>query len=200
MGCVIHSGTPLPQRYPPARSRSHRPAAPSNVPGPGSQAPPPAATVPTQTPFDEPPAAAGRPERLRAGIALGRPRDFRPGAHAAYWIWQGPRGGWRLRTTTQNRPHVFRGRVQGVTGPIEQLHPTRTEYGDRMRRSSQGWVFSFTTTGHADGFTFHVGDQGCVRFDLKLDGGAQPLRIFIGRRQTQPASSHFVLCPNTRKR
>ena len=219
--CVVYTQEPSagPERPPahPAQRPATRPPPP---PGPGPRLPadphappPPSPGVPEdpegaqeaaagssepavpQAPFDEPAEYQGPIEQLPPGAAMGRPPSFRPGAPAAYWIWQGPRGSWLLRTTTAGATQVFRGRVAGAPGEIVNVHPLRTEFRDRIRRARGGWVFSFTSAGHADGFTFMTREAGCVRFDLELDGGPQPKRIFIGRGELQPRSPHFVVCP-----
>lgn len=150
-------------------------------------------------PFDVPPWSAGQPEAFAPGVAEGRPAGFRPGAPAGYWIWLGPRGDWRLRTTTANAPHVFRGRIKGMTGAVVNVHPVRTEHRDRVARTNDGWMFNFRTQGHADGFTFGTQDGGCVRFDLHLDGGPVPKKVFIGQKELQPQAGHFVLCPHPKR-
>jgi hypothetical protein len=151
--------------------------------------------LPAQPAREAPPHSAGRPEHLPPGAAAGRPPGFKPGAPAAFWIWHGPREDWRVRTTTAGAPHVFRGHVHGVTGAIARVHPSRTEFHDRLWQTKEGWAFVFKTAGHADGFTFVTRDGGCVRFDLLLDGGPHPKRIFVGKGEISPKSNHFVLCP-----
>jgi hypothetical protein len=154
-----------------------------------------------QPPREDPPYTSGRPAQLPEGAAAGRPPGFRPGAPAAYWIWQGPRGGWRLRTTTGGAVHAFRGHVRGVTGAVSNVHPSRTEFRDRFWKTREGtWAFSFTTSGHADGFTFVTRDDGCVHFDLQLDGGPEPKRVFVGQGEVQPSSGNFIVCPKAGRR
>jgi hypothetical protein len=156
----------------------------------------PPSSLPAQPPKDEPPHSSGRPQSLPEGAGMGRPPGFRAGAAPAYWIWQGPRGGWRVRTTTNNAPHVFRGIIKGVTGPINNVHPTRTEFHDRVWKTRDGsWAFSFNTSSHADGFTFVVRDEGCVQFDLQLDGGPEPKHIYVGGGMVEPSSGFFIVCP-----
>jgi len=132
---------------------------------------------------------------LPPGSGDGRPPGFKPGAPAAYWIWQGPRGRWRIRTTTKSQPDVFRGHVQGTDGAIVDVRPTSHELRDRMWQVDPGWAFSFKTAGHADGFTFATRGSGCVRFDLLVDGGPHAKRIFVGRGAISPRTNHFILCP-----
>ena len=100
-----------------------------------------------------------------------------------------------MRTTTQQQPRLFRGRVQAQSGSVVDVAPTRTEFRDRMRSTNSGWVFHFETKAHADGFNFAVEQGGCVRFDLDLGPGRQATRIFIGSREVQPKSGHFIVCP-----
>jgi len=148
-----------------------------------------------QPPKEQAPHTRGAPVQLHPGVGAGRPRGFQSGAPAAYWIWQGPRGGWRLKTTTQQMGHLFRGHIRGTTGAINQVHPSRTEFRDRVWKTKAGWAFSFKTAGHADGFTFVTSDNGCVGFDLQQDGGPHPKRIFVGKKEVEPASNHFIVCP-----
>jgi hypothetical protein len=205
-GCVVYtssgpsSGTPStrPQpRRPRPAPRAHRPAPPTVA----RPAPVPVPAPPPSEPPSEPPSSRDRPVLLPDGIAAGRPGGFRPGAAAAYWIWQGPRGDWLVRTTTGGEPHAFRGRIHGTAGgtiDAQSLRSSRRELGDRVRASDGALVFSFDTAGHADGFTFATVGGGCVRFDLQLDGGATPKRIWIGKAQHEPASAHFIVCPKGR--
>ena len=180
---------PRPGPPPPAGSQGSsqpapRPPDPDDPVGPG-ELPIDIGSQPTlpQTPFEEPPEYQGRLDQLPPGAAIGRPPGFRPGAPPAYWIWQTPRGGWLLRTTTAGETHLFRGRIAGAPGEIVNVHPQRTEFRDRIRRTRSGWVFSFTTAGHADGYTFMTRQGDCVRFDLELDGGPKPKKVFVGRAE-----------------
>lgn len=151
--------------------------------------------APAQPAFEEPAESATNPELLPPGVAAGRPPGFRPGAPAGFWIWQGPRGSWLLRTTTKDAEQLFRGRIAGLTGEIVNVHPQRTEFRDRVRRGPKGWAFSFATQSHADGFTFMTSDGGCVVFDLQLDGASRAKRVFVGHGEHQPRGGHFVVCP-----
>jgi hypothetical protein len=156
-----------------------------------------------QPPKDEPPTSPNRPSVLPAGAADGRPAGFRPGAPPAFWIWTGPRGDWRIRTTTLDSAHLFRGRVAALTGDVIDISPSKNELADRMWKvgrpqpgePANTWVFSFKTSTHADGFTFRTTDGGCVRFDLQLDGGPMPKRIIVGKSQLEPPTNHLVICP-----
>jgi hypothetical protein len=173
-------------------------ATPSSDPPIAQEAddPAPVATpLPAQEPLDEPPETTTPAERL-GSIAKGKPAGMDPGAPAAFWIWRADSGVWKVRTTTAKQPHTFRGRVQGVTAPIGAIRASRNELHDRVARAPNGSVFfKFTTNGNVDGFDFRVRDNACVRFDLKLDGGAVPKRIHIGSQQVEPKSNHFELCP-----
>ena len=157
------------------------------------------AELPPQPPKQDPPASPTRATQLPAGTAAGRPRGFTPAAEAAYWIWQGPRGGWRIRTTTKSAQHVFRGRVTPIDTVISSVSPSRTEFRDRIWKSGSSWMFTFKTAGHADGFTFTTRDNGCVKFDLQIDGGPVAQRIVVGKGEVAPPSNHFVVCPHGKK-
>ncbi len=149
--------------------------------------------------FEPPPPTRTRAELLPEDAARGRPPGFGPGAPAAYWIWQGPRGGWRLRITTAGERQVFQGRLKGTSSPIEHVRAYPNELRNRVRPSSNGWAFSFATLGHAHGFSFRVRDGGCVHFDLKTDARPKPQRIFVGSRKIEPRTGHFIACPAGRK-
>jgi hypothetical protein len=215
--CVIQTVPYEQHPQPPPRRRSHKPppsarrppvapaqptASPAGRPvGPapattGRLTSPPPQPLEAQPAKDVPPSSSGDPARMPEGAGTGRPPGFRPGAPAAYWIWQGPRGGWRIRTTTLGKPHVFRGRIRGATGEVTNVQPSRVEFRDRVWRERDGsWAFSMRTSAHADGLTFVTQDNGCVVFDLQLDGGPETKKIFVGRGELQPSSSFFVVCP-----
>ncbi len=218
-GCIIVAGPPedAPQVDSPRRARQHRERPPSPKPraAPPDRPAPPApdgmgktpAPAPAQVAVativqpakSPPPASRSRAVLLEGDPARGRPPSFRPGADAAYWIWSGPRGSWRLRTTTKDEMHTFRGYIHGVSGDIVQIQPSRMEHADRIWPLEEGnrrtYAFSFKTNGHADGFIFSTRDEGCVRFDLQLDGGPQQKKIMIGQAELQPTSQHFIVCP-----
>ncbi|MBI5537233.1 MAG: hypothetical protein HY898_31215 [Deltaproteobacteria bacterium] len=166
----------------PERSRS----APV-TPGPGAPAP-------GRQPVADPPEPAKGAAELPAGSANGLPKGLNPGAPAAYWIWQDPSDGWHLRTTTAGVPHQFMGRILGVSGEIVG-RPMRTEHRDRVRFTKRGMVFDFQTQGSIDGLDFKASDNGCVRFNLKIDGGPAPKRIFVGSNSLEPPHAHFMVCP-----
>ncbi|MCC6527730.1 MAG: hypothetical protein IT373_34105 [Polyangiaceae bacterium] len=206
VGCEIVVSTqrppaPVAQHHglPPGAGPSTAPSAstpaPLAVPAPtGTQL---LAPVPTATGalFEPPPPPSGRPELLPAGLPLGRPPAFAPEAAAGYWLWQGPRGSWMLRTTTGGESHAFSGSVAGTSGAIGDVGPTSAALAERIRRTDAGWEFSFHTAGHADGFTFSVQGGGCVRLDLRLDGAPAVHHVFVGSAQLQPRSAHFIVCP-----
>lgn len=201
-GCVVTTHPSSEPREPSRRAhhrRAHRPAA---APAPAPQATKSdfvgASTLPPQPPRDLPARSPLRPVSLPNGAAVGRPPGFEPDAPPAYFIWQGPRGGWRLRTTSGDGSHVFSGHISTARGAIADVEPSRLELGDRIWKTDGGLAFNFRSAGHADGFTFHIPEGGCATFDLSLDGGAVPKRVFVGRRQIEPGSGHFVICPDGR--
>lgn len=209
-GCSIRTVSgPTPRPRPRPRPRPHHvnrppappPVAPTAAPTLSSQSsfalalpPQPAKETPTASPI--------RAELLPDGTGAGRPPGFRPDAPPAYWIWQGPRGNWRLRTTTKRKAQTFRGVIHGVQGSIVRMQPSRNAFRDRIWPTdrtggvNRAWAFSFATNDHADGFIFAADGNGCVRFDLKTDGGVgTPIQIFVGPKQIQPSGGHFTVCP-----
>ena len=208
-GCVIvtSSGDKTPQverrRKPRGQNRPPTPPAKVNAnsdkprPAPAASPKPtlPRVTLPAR---QDPPRSRTKAHKLRDGIGEGRPAGFTMGADPAFWIWQGPRGAWRVRTTTKSEQHLFQGHVQGVTGTLVRVRHARNELRDHIWGKGRGRSFSFRTNGHADGFIFSTDDNGCARFDLLLDGAPKPSQIFIGRGQVNPSSGHFILCPRGR--
>ena len=134
--CVItvaegggHANSPEPARKKKKRRRMKKPAPSKPVTPIKSTRPdykkrvPPKPTLVAQPPRTAPRRSTTRPAQLPAGIGEGRPDGFRPGAPAAYWIWQGPRGQWRVRTTTAKALRHFRGHVVGVTSGSVDFPP-----------------------------------------------------------------------------
>lgn len=202
--CVVHTGpppakseptaaTPAPTAAPAATATAATPA-PAELDADSDDPAPVADPLPKQEPVEDLPATMGTPERLIAGAAEGRPEGLKPGAPAGFWIWQNQAGRWKVRTTTAKALHEFKGRVTGENAPIGPMRPSRAEFKDQVQRSPDGGlVFRFHTKGHVDGFDFMV--PGCARFDLKLDTGPTPLRVFVGKAGISPRTNHFVLCP-----
>jgi len=160
-------------------------------PGPAAPGAPPAG----RQPVGDPPEPAKGAAELPPGSANGLPRGLNPGAPAAYWIWQDPADGWHLRTTTAGASHQFMGRILAISGDIVGVKPMRTEHRDRVRYTKRGLVFDFQTQGSIDGIDFRASDNGCVRFNLKIDGGPAPKRVFVGSAGTEPPHAHFMVCP-----
>lgn len=206
IGCVVHQGPPpsaqpAPTAAPaptPTGTIEPAPAPVTNDPTaeiPADPEDPASVTdaLPPQPPMEAPPTTPGAAEELAAGVADGKPAGIEPGSPAAFWIWRNPAGVWKVRTTTAKLPHLFRGRVKGVRSPIGTVRPSRTEFADRVAKAGQEVHFNFATKGHVDGFDFRV--QGCVRFDLQIDGGPAPKKIFVGQGVASPKTNHFILCP-----
>lgn len=86
--------------------------------------------------------------------------------------------------------------MKGVQKPIGKVHPSRTEFGDRIKRGTGGEViFRFHTMGHIDGFDFRAPKDTCIRFDLQLDSGATAKKVSIGKGAVAPKTNHFTICP-----
>ena len=204
-GCVLVARSPAPPPPPAAYHHGLPPMAPSPPPV-TAPLPPPTVTnwvpptgtasfAPPSGSLELPPPPAGQPELLPAGAAEGRPPRFVTGAGVGYWIWQGPRGSWLLRTTTGGEVHTFSGHLLGTSTPVTEVSPTTNALGDHLRRTDGGFAFSFQTSAHADGFTFVVDGARCARLDLRIDAAPAVRRIFVGGAQLQPRSGHFILCP-----
>ncbi len=125
-------------------------------------------------------------------IAPGRPA-FRPGAPLAYWVWHGE-GGWHLRTTTAGQRHHFHGWITAIDGGIVEVRPTRVERRDLVRIARRGVEFDFETEGGEDGFDWRS-SSGCNRFELRVDGRADPRLVHLGGPGNEPAQIPFDRCP-----
>jgi hypothetical protein len=91
--------------------------------------------------------------------------------------------------------HRFSGRVWAPDGSIGDVHPTRLEWGDRIRLAGRNVEFDFHTDGGIDGFEFRTGGPQCVRFAFFIDGRGDPARIKIGGGELHPRHHVFALCP-----
>ncbi len=157
----------------------------------------PAPTTPQTEPVEVIEAdATNNPVQLASGLADGKPPRLRPSAVMAFWVWQSSKGQWHLRTTTSKQLHRFQGRVHPLQGAsLGNLKATRLEYGDRMRLQGEDIVFDFSTQGGEDGFDFKLNGNACVDMDLRIDKGAHPKLVVIGKTEQAPAAAHFVVCP-----
>lgn len=136
------------------------------------------------------------PVQMAAGLADGKPPRLRPSAAMAYWVWQGTKGDWHLRSTTAQQLHRFQGRIRPREGAsLNNVKATRLEWGDRVRVQGQDIVFDFSTQGGEDGFDFTLSGNACVEMDLRIDGAAHPKLVVIGKTEQAPAAGHFIVCP-----
>jgi hypothetical protein len=136
------------------------------------------------------------PIQMASGLADGKPARLHPGAAMSYWVWQGAKGDWHLRSTTAHQLHRFQGRIRpGEGASLSNLKATRLEWGDRMRLQGQDIVFDFSTQGGEDGFDFTLDGNACVEMDLRIDTTAHPKLVVIGKGEQAPASAHFIVCP-----
>lgn len=133
---------------------------------------------------------------IAASNADERPSGFQETSGPGFWIWRGPNEGWHVRTTTGGKEHSFWGEVAvtGGSGVMTALKANRTELNDRVRGNPSGAAFEFRTAGFQDGIDFKVDPGSCLVFELKLDGKAQPKKIYLGGRQVNPSTNHFKLC------
>lgn len=133
---------------------------------------------------------------LPMSTADDRPAGFQETSGPGFWIWRGPKDGWHVRTTTGGKEHSFRGEiaVTGGNAVMTDLRANRTELNDRVRGNPSGAAFEFKTAGFQDGIDFKIEPGSCLDFELTLDGKAQPRKIYIGGRQTNPSSHTFKLC------
>ena len=130
----------------------------------------------------------------KAGIADGRPKEYKPGVPESLWIWQDEKGSrWHVRASTKSHLHRFNGFIV-ADGKLKNARPTRTEWSDRVRVSGNRASFDVYTDGDADGIDFDVAGNGCVRFYLAIDGKAQPQLIHLGKDGVRPEKAHFKLC------
>jgi hypothetical protein len=135
------------------------------------------------------------PIQMAAGLADGKPARLKPSAALSYWVWQGARRDWHVRSTS-HQLHRFQGRLRPLQGAsLSHLKATRLEWGDRMRLQGKDIVFDFSTEGGEDGFDFTLNGDACVEMDLRIDGTAHPKLIVIGKGEQAPAASHFIACP-----
>ncbi len=194
------------------------PTTAANTPPPATTAPPPATaatttatttTAPAPTPtttaapppattvvFVEPPEPTEPAQQMKLSVADGRPKGLKDGAPEALWIWHEDHAKlWHVRTTTKRALHRFTGAVYGDGGPITELKLTALEFNDKIKAVQKGIGFDFETKGHEDGFDFKVAGNHCVRFQVKVDGKAEPKVVSIGATDAHPPHWHFKLCP-----
>jgi len=195
--CVVTSGPPPATSAPVATPPSTPPAAVAPAPPP-AVAPTPAAAaepVPPQPTFAPTPEPVEKPAEHPHGFARGQPKDLQAGHPESLWVWHDDAAQWHVRSTTHAQEHRFSGRVWVSQGSIASVHPTRTEYNDRVRLSGRSIEFDFHTRGGIDGFDFSVAGAPCVHFALLVDGKGDPGRVKIGGNSVHPKHHVFTACP-----
>ena len=171
------------------------PAAPTSPPPPTPATPVPA-TDPAQPAHQEVPPPADKPHEFKFSVADGRPRGLHDGVPESYWIWHDEHGKWwHLRTSTHSVQHRFQGWVFHDKDRFTDIHPTRLEWGDRIKYGTNGAAWDFQTKGHEDGFDFRTSGNQCVRFHTFIDGKPNHDRVHIGAGGVNPPSAHFRVCP-----
>lgn len=212
VSCVVNTtpaGSPEPYPASPGAPPPSHPAQPAAAPAPAPAAPAqPAAAVPAPAPapaatpaapapaYAETPEPSEAPKEIRFSVADGRPKGLVRGAFEAFWVWHDLNGKhWHVRSTTHSTMHRFQGSVIGEGGKLTDIHPTRTEWGDRIRANARGVSFDFHTNGDEDGFDFKVSGTHCVRMYLLIDGKPDPARINVGASDAHPPAWHFKVCP-----
>ena len=196
--CVVTSGPPPARNPPPAPPGAPPPTLASSPPPAAAPAPPPAVQTapPAQPTFAPTPEPNERPIDHPRGVARGAPRGLAPGHQETIWVWHDDNGTmWHVRSTTHSKMHRFSGRVWAPDGSIGDVHPTRLEWGDRIRLAGRNVEFDFHTDGGIDGFDFRTGAPQCVRFAFFIDGRGDPARIKIGGGEQHPRHHVFALCP-----
>lgn len=136
-----------------------------------------------------------RPERVLDTDEQGKPAAYNERT-LAYWIWRDSTG-YHLRTTTENRRHVFSGWVELDRDFVLQTH-FKQEGNDYVRKDGRRIEFRFSTAGNADGFDFRASWPYRTTFSLEIDGraGNDVLdRVFVGSRSVHPKSNPFSLVP-----
>jgi hypothetical protein len=130
----------------------------------------------------------------------GEPEGFKAGLTARYAIWHGKQG-WHLRTTTGKKAHDFQGKITVVGGQFENVTSHELEKKGKAR---DRWTltepgkneinFTFKTHNHIDGINFRVTAGATkIRFDVTIDGKADPETVYVGRNGLHPKKMPFAL-------
>jgi hypothetical protein len=113
-------------------------------------------------------------------------------------VWR-DRDGWHLRTTSDKRPHQFKGQVRVEGGQFEKVSSYRGEKIApaahwKLQKNKQELTFDFRSGERLDGIRFRVSPNALqVMFTLQIDGSDQPGVVYIGRRNQFPEVLPMVL-------
>lgn len=141
--------------------------------------------------------SSSTPAPVSMAAATGRAGGLAAGAGQSFWLWRDDDGLWHLRSTAPRAGRNFQGLIRPLPGTlITDVKPLRAE-GPRDHVASDGKVvaFHYWTRNTVDGFDFRIQGDGCVEFDLRIDGDGDPNHIRIGKSEHRPRDSHFLLCP-----
>lgn len=133
---------------------------------------------------------------LPMSVAEGRARELATGNNRAYWIWVDPDGLWHVRTTAARAGRHFQGTIPPTAGgEIVDLRNIGLESDDKIGFLGRTLSFKWRTRNRIDGFDFRLRGEGCLEFDLSIDGDATSRFIYLGKAKTRPEGAHFILCP-----
>ncbi len=123
---------------------------------------------------------------------VGRAKAVR-GEHG-YWIWLDD--GWlHVRVTTGERAHRFQGSLTVLKGTLGPLELEKAGMAEQVAAQGDSVQFDLEPGRNAEeGFRVRT-EQGCLRFDLYVDGAHRPERVHLGPRRLSPKGVPFERCP-----
>jgi hypothetical protein len=153
------------------------------------------------SPADDPPAAPDLATLLANAEGIdpeGRPKNYELADQARFYLWRDD-DGWHLRTVgPAKQAHGFRGTVRLHGTKFLKLTPVgldkRNDSAD-VNAAGTELTFKFTTSNKFDGVDINLAkaDAAHIEFDLLLNGGKSPKRVFIGTAAANPTKHQFAL-------
>jgi hypothetical protein len=129
---------------------------------------------------------------------VGRPENYSLADQARFFIWQ-DQAGWHFRTTgPAQRAHGFRGAIRLHGARFQKVIPVGLDNRNDSYQLAPGQrevTFKFATSNKFDGVDFYLDKaaSGHVEFEVLLNGGKAPRRIFVGSAAANPKTNHFAV-------
>lgn len=128
----------------------------------------------------------------------GRPNNYELAEQARFYVWHDG-DGWHVRTVGPPKiANGFRGTIRLHGTKFLKITPVGLDKRNDEASLSPGkdeFTFKFVTSNKFDGVDFNLDkvEGASIEFEVLLNGGKAPKRVFIGGKAANPKTNHFAI-------